>query len=147
VPHERHAPTVEVTMHHQLRELFTMFYPLEREEQRRWAAMLALPEPEYLAALAREAEVRGLRQIQLDEAVAWTDDDGRQLMLLFRIAKPRDLGAVRKVYDTIAANDAPLAYTFVQQLPDGEGTWDIFHMSKLSYLAHCNRVSGPGAEC
>ncbi len=134
-------------MHHQLRELFTMFYPLEREEQRRWAAMLALPEPEYLAALAREAEVRGLRQIQLDEAVAWTDDDGRQLMLLFRIAKPRDLGAVRKVYDTIAANDAPLAYTFVQQLPDGEGTWDIFHMSKLSYLAHCNRVSGPGAEC
>jgi hypothetical protein len=59
----------------------------------------------------------------------------------------RDLGTVRKVYATIAANTAPLAYTFVQQLPDGEGTWDILHMSKLSYLARCNRVSGPGAEC
>ena len=43
--------------------------------------------------------------------------------------------------------EAPLAYTFVHQLPDGPGTWDIFHMSKLSCLAHCNRVSGPGADC
>ncbi len=23
---------------------------------------------------------------------------------------------------------------------------DLFHMSKLTYLAHCNRVSGPGSE-
>jgi hypothetical protein len=134
-------------MHDQLRELFTMFYPLGAAEQRRWAAVLALPSAEYISALAREAEARGLRQRALDDAVAWTDDDGNQLMLLFRIPNPRDLGAVRKVYNTIAANDAPLAYAFVQQLPDGEGTWDIFHMSKLSYLAHCNRVSGPGAEC
>jgi hypothetical protein len=54
---------------------------------------------------------------------------------------------VRLVYDTIAASEAPLAYAFVHQLADGEGTWDIFHMSGLTYLAHCNRVSGPGAEC
>ena len=47
----------------------------------------------------------------------------------------------------IAANEAPLAYPFLQQNPDGKGTWDIFHMSKLTYLAHCNRVSGPGSGC
>jgi hypothetical protein len=134
-------------MRERIRELFTMFYPLDGADQRRWAAALALPEPEYVSALAREAEARGLRQMALGDAVAWTDDDRTQLMLLFRITDPRDLAAVRRVYDTIAANTAPLAYTFVQQLPDGEGTWDIFHMSKLSYLAHCNRVSGPGAEC
>lgn len=29
---------------------------------------------------------------------------------------------------------------------DGESTWDIFHMSKRTYLAHCNRVSGPGSD-
>jgi hypothetical protein len=68
-------------------------------------------------------------------------------MLLFRIPDPRDLSSVRRVYDTIAANEAPLAYAFVNQVPDGLGTWDIFHMSKLTYLAHCNRVSGPGSEC
>ncbi|NNG14977.1 MAG: hypothetical protein HKM89_00765 [Gemmatimonadales bacterium] len=130
-----------------LQELFQMFYPLSDREQRRWAAMLSLPEEEYVSALEREAHTRGLEQRAVDGAVAWVDGEGRQLMLLFRVPNPGNLDAVRAVYDTIAANEAPLAYTFLQQIPDGEDTWDIFHMSKLTYLAHCNRVSGPGAEC
>ena len=129
-----------------LHDLFQMFYPLSRREQRRWAGILALPDREYAAALAHEAEKRGLRQRDLKAAIAWLDADDRHLLLLFRIDDPRNLEAVRRIYDTIAANDAPLAYAFVHQVPDGEGTWDIFHMSHLTYLAHCNRVSGPGAE-
>jgi len=128
-----------------IRNLFRMFYPLENAERRRWASILSQPADRYVSSLEKEARERGLQQRVLpDGTVAW-GDRGRQLMLLFRVADPRDLDAVRKVYDTIAANDAPLAYAFVHQLPDGEGTWDIFHMSKLSYLAHCNRVSGPGS--
>jgi hypothetical protein len=130
-----------------LQDLFQMFYPLSNAEQRNWAAMLSLPEEEYVSALEREALRRGLRQSMVDGAVVWLDRDGRQLMLLFRVPDPRDLSAVRGVYDVIAANEAPLAYAFVHQIADGEGTWDIFHMSKLTYLAHCNRVSGPGSEC
>ena len=130
-----------------LKNLFRMFYPLSNAEQRRWAGMLSLPDQEYVSAMEREAAKRGLRQHSVDGAVAWSDREGRQLMLLFRVTDPRDLDAVRRVYDTIAAHEAPLAYAFVHQLADGEGTWDIFHMSQLTYLAHCNRVSGPGAEC
>ncbi len=129
-----------------LRDLFKMFYPLSRAEQARWARILALPEGEYLSALEGEARQRGLHQTMVDDAVAWSNDEGRQLVLLFRVTDPRDLGAVRGVYQTISANEAPLAYTFVHQIADGEGTWDIFHMSQLTYLAHCNRVSGPGSE-
>lgn len=134
-------------MHKQLQDLIRMFYPLTPAEQRKWAVVLSLPEVEYRAALESEAVKRGLRQSAVDGAVAWADEDGNQLMLLFRVGDPRDLTSVREVYDTIAVNSAPLAYTFVHQTPDGEGTWDIFHMSKLTYLAHCNRVSGPGSEC
>jgi hypothetical protein len=129
-----------------LSDLFSMFYPLDRAAKHHWAAILALPDAEYREALDEEARKRGLSQHAVDRAVAWVAEDGRQLMLLFRVPDPRDLDTVRRVYDTIAANDAPLAYAFVQQLPDGDGTWDIFHMSSLSYLAHCNRVSGPGAD-
>jgi hypothetical protein len=134
-----------MTMQH-LQDLFRMFYPLENTEQRHWATLLSLPEEEYVAALNTEELSRGLEQQIVDEAVAWSDADGQQLVLLFRLTNPRDLSAVRKVYDTIAAHEAPLAYTFVNQVPDGPETWDIFHMSKLTYLAHCNRVSGPGSE-
>ena len=130
-----------------LQELFHMFYPLGEAEQRRWAAILALPDEEYVSALEGKARDRGLQQAVVGAAVAWLDSDGNQLMLLFRMPDPGDLSAVRKVYDTISKNEAPLAYTFVHQIADGEGTWDIFHMSKLTYLAHCNRVSGPGSDC
>ena len=132
-------------MHLILPQLFRMFYPLDRAEQAKWARILSLPEDEYRSALEDEALKRGLQQTVLGDAVAWSDGE-QQLMLLFRIADPRDLEAVREVYETIAANEAPLAYTFVHQIPDGPDTWDIFHMSKLTYLAHCNRVSGPGSE-
>jgi hypothetical protein len=53
---------------------------------------------------------------------------------------------VRSVCETIAVHGAPLAYTFVHQTPDGVGTWNVFHMSRLTCLAHRNRVSGPGAD-
>jgi hypothetical protein len=133
-------------MQSSLPDLFRMFYPLGRDEQREWAALLELPEEEYVSALEGRARERGLGQEVLPGGVAWLDAEGRQLMLLFRVEDPRNLAAVREVYATIAANEAPLAYTFVHQVPDGPGTWDIFHMSGLSYLAHCNRVSGPGSE-
>ena len=126
--------------------LFRMFYPLGKADQSHSAGLLSLPEDQYVKALGEEALKRGLEQETLDGAVAWVDGEGHQLMLLFRLSNPRDLSAVRRVYDTIAANEAPLAYTFVNQVPDGPETWDIFHMSKLTYLAHCNRVSGPGSE-
>jgi hypothetical protein len=131
--------------HEHLPDLFRMFYPLGSREQRHWASLLSLPEDRYLAALSEEAAGRDLRQEVMDEAVLWSDAEGHPLMLLFRLSDPSDLSAVRGIYDTIAANDAPLAYTFVRQVPDGPETWDIFHMSKLTYLAHCNRVSGPGS--
>ena len=33
-----------------LHDLFQMFYPLGKAEQRRWAAILSLPEKEYVKA-------------------------------------------------------------------------------------------------
>ena len=132
-------------MRRPLQDLFRMFYPLGETEQREWAAILSLPEEDYVSALEREAFTRGLQQRLEGGAVAWLDEDGHELILLFRVLNPGDLAAVRAVYDVISASEAPLAYTFVHQVTDGEGTWDIFHMSKLTYLAHCNRVSGPGS--
>ena len=129
-----------------LQGLFDMFYPLNMAEQRRWAAILSLSEDAYLSALEEEASKWGLRQKRVEGAVAWSDKDEHELLLLFRVEDPSLLDAIRQVYDTIAAHDAPLAYAFVRQLPDGKDTWDIFHMSKLTYLAHCNRVSGPGSD-
>lgn len=128
-----------------VQDLFHMFYPLSQAQRRRWAQVVSSPEAEYRSALEREAHDRGLQQRTAENAVIWLDQKGQELLLLFRVEDPRDLNAVQDVYRSIAGHQAPLAYTFVHQLPDGQGTWDVFHMSKLSYLAHCNRFAGPGA--
>jgi hypothetical protein len=128
-----------------LQDLHRLFYPMSDAEQRRWAEIVALPEQEYLTALEVEGRKLGLTQDAFPGGVAWSNERS-ELVLLFRILDPTKLEAVRDIYDSIAKRGTQLAYVFVHQLPDGEGTWDIFHMSPLTYLAHCNRISGPGSE-
>jgi hypothetical protein len=133
-------------MEDMMQRLFKMFYPLAPKERKRWARQVALDDEPYRQALEQEARVFGLAQRSFDDAVAWTDARGAVLLLFFRILDPRDLDAVRRVYETIARSGCFCAYVFLHQLPDGTGTWDVFQLSRLSWLAHCNRLSGPGSE-
>ena len=130
-----------------LQKLFTMFYPLTEPEQAAWVRIVQLPPDEYSAELEARASALGLGQRSVDGSVAWVTDDDQVLLLFFRIPDPRDLDAIRHAYSVIADTECYVAYVFVNQLPDGDGTWDIFQLSRLSYLAHCNRISGPGSDC
>ena len=64
-----------------------------------------------------------------------------------RADNPGNLPAVRAVYALIAEDNCPMAYVFVNQRGDSVEAWDVFECSRLSYLCHCNRLSGPGAGC
>ena len=70
----------------------------------------------------------------------------QDLQDLFRLSDPRDLSAVQTVCDTIAANEAPLAYTFVNQVPDGPPATAVKYKLSVAGAYFCNRVSGPGSE-
>ncbi len=128
------ACSPRITMQELLQDLFRMFYPLSKAEQRRWAALLSLSEEEYVSALESEALKRGLQQSVVDGAVAWLDRDGHQLMLLFRVPDPRDLGAVRGVYDTISENEAPWrTRSFTKPQTGGaRGTFSTCRSSRIS---------------
>ena len=130
-----------------LQKLFTMFYPLTEREQAAWVRIIQLPAEDRFAELEERAGALGLGQRRVNGSVAWVADDDQVLLLFFRIPDPRDLDAIRQVYSVIADTQCYVAYVFVNQLPDGDGTWDIFQLSRLSYLAHCNRISGSGSDC
>jgi hypothetical protein len=129
-----------------LKRLFKMFYPLEDAEQAEWAKIVQLPEDGFFAALAEKAQQLDLKQKRIEESIAWLGDEDAVLLLYFRIPDPRDLRSIQRVYELIGHTNCYLAYVFVNQLPDGDNTWDIFQLSRLSYLAHCNRITGPGAD-
>ena len=128
-------------------DLYRMFYPLDEAAQEEWARIVQLPEPEYATSLREQAEQRGFRQEEVDEALAWLGPAGNTELMLFRIPDPGHLETVRDMYDLLAETGCPIAYAFVNQRGDAADAWDVFQLSRLSYLCHCNRISGPGAGC
>jgi hypothetical protein len=129
------------------RDLYGMFYPLEKAEQDEWAAIVRLPTKEYLARLAEKAKRFECRQENTGETVRWIGPAGNLELMLFRIPDPGDLSAVQSLYVTLGETRCPIAFAFVNQRGDHPDAWDVFHFSRLSYLCHGNRVSGPGSDC
>jgi hypothetical protein len=124
-----------------------MFYPLDAKAQKRWAEIVQLPDEEFAAEVAERAEQYDCRQECRGDTIVWLGRAGNVELMLFRIPDPGNLGAIRAMYDEIAESACPIAYAFVNQRGDAVGAWDVFQASRLSYLCHCNRVSGPGADC
>ena len=129
------------------RDLYGMFYPLKQAEKREWSEIVRLPSEEYVSRLAEKAAQFGCRQENDGEAVRWLGEAGNLELMLFRIPDPGDLRTVQGIYATLAETSCPLAFAFVNQRGDHPDAWDVFHFSRLSYLCHGNRVSGPGSEC
>jgi len=124
-----------------------MFYPLSEEEQDRWARTLNLPFSKYAAQSGEEAGRYGCVQEERGDALAWIGETGGLELMLFRIPDPGNLGRIRTMYQTLADSHCPVAYAFVNQRSDAPEAWDVFQLSRLSYLCHCNRLSGPGSRC
>ncbi|MDH3292166.1 MAG: hypothetical protein OEO20_11020 [Gemmatimonadota bacterium] len=128
-------------------DLYRMFYPLDRPAQNEWAEIVQLSQVDYVACLADKAQQYDCRQEVSGDAIRWHGKAGNLELMLFRIPDPGNLSAVRAVYAAIAEAECPIAFAFVNQRGDHRDAWDVFQFSRLSYLCHCNRVSGPGSEC
>lgn len=128
-------------------DLYRMFYPLQTEDQEEWASIVVLPPDAYEERLNAEAEKLGYRQEARGSGLLWSGPAGNPELMLFRIPDPGNLDAVRKMYEVIAESNCPIAYAFVNQRGDAIDAWDVFQLSRLSYLCHCNRISGPGSSC
>jgi len=126
-------------------EVSKIFYPLNRNEERKWARIFhngfdALVEK--LEPFAKEMEfdqksVKG-HYILWKYPVAGTHE-----CMFCLISDAMSFQQVRAVFDLIEKFDPTFAYAILHQQKDGEGTYDIFRFSKFSYLEHCNRVKVP----
>ena len=67
------------------RDLYGMFYPLEKSEQDEWAKIIQLPSGEYLSRLPEKAKQYDCRQENVGETVRWLGRAGNTELMLFRI--------------------------------------------------------------
>ncbi len=119
-----------------------MFYPLERKYERRWANLFRSDFDKIVIGLAEHAGEKNYAQETISKnAVIWKDPDDKSVECMFYfIDDPSDLDSVMDIFKVIKKVQPFFTYAIVHQVKDGENCYDIFRLSKFSYLEHCNRV-------
>ena len=126
-------------------QLYNMFYPLERTPERRWARLFSSSFETICEGMVEKAEeYKYLQEAKKDEHLLWRDPDEKNVECMFYFfpdatSFDRLFELVQHIHDY----NTPLTYVIVHQKKDGQGVYDIFRLSKFSWLEHCNRVRVP----
>lgn len=126
-------------------KLAKLFYPLDRNEERRWGRLFISEWKIITDRFAKLADEKGYCQKELDQyTIIWydRDNDSAECMFCF-INDATDFKAVYGIFKQIEKQQPLFTNAIVHQKKDGEGVYDIFRFSKFSYLEHCNRVRAP----
>jgi len=126
-------------------ELFKMFYPLERKDQRKWAKIF---KSHFMIISQKFRELsfeKGYRQEDINkQLILWRDPEDASVECMFYFVQDvTDLSAIYHCFEHIKQYDIYLTYIIVNQKKDGKNVFDIFKSSQFSYLEHCNRVKYP----
>jgi hypothetical protein len=126
-------------------ELSKLFYPLERKYERRWGRTFDSGFDQLHSELQELAEERQYFQDKIDHnTILWKDAvDGTAECMFCLINDATNLGTIQDVFQKIEKYKPVFTYAVVHQVKDGEGVFDIFRLSKFSYMEHCNRVRAP----
>jgi hypothetical protein len=120
-----------------------LFYPLDRNNSRRWGTVLKNGYDSWEKKLSELAEEHGYesKRWENSETIIWKDPQSKQVECMFQlITNPGSLPDVENIFKSIKQINPIFTYVFLHQKKDGNHCWDIFRMSKFSYLEHCNRI-------
>lgn len=126
-------------------EISKLFYPLDRNEERKWARIFRNGLDSLFVKLEPEASKLGfVQELIQDNFILWKDPDSNTNECMFCIiTDPSSFQSIQSVINRIEVLMPIFTYAIIHQEKDGEGIYDIFRLSKFSYLEHCNRVKVP----
>jgi len=128
-------------------ELSNMFYPLERNDERKWGKIISSETKNIFDYLKELAIKKNYIQEKVDpNKIIWKEKDGSIESMFCFIEDITNLKSVRKVFSKIKKLKPIFTYAIVHQKKDGDGVYDIFRFSKFSYLEHYNRVRAVGKK-
>ncbi len=122
-----------------------LFYPLDRTEERKFARIFN----QGINELEKELELLASKLNFLQERfetkyILWKDPDSNIVESMFCIIKdPSKFSNIKHIINMIENINPTFTYAIVHQWKEGEGTYDIFRLSKFSDFEHCNRVKLP----
>ncbi len=122
--------------------LSAMFYPLERKYERSWGNLFKSEFPDIVERFEELSIEKNYTQKHIsNNTIIWQDvtDSNVECMFYF-INDPTNFDSVFDLFKMINRYRSFITYAIVHQKKDGENCYDIFRLSKFSYLEHCNRV-------
>ena len=119
-----------------------LFESLKQNEKRKWARIFRDGLEILRSDLVQKARELELTQEIIDENyILWKNPkSGTNECLFYIIKDPAVFNELKDLVDMIEKLMPVFTYAIVHQRKDGENTFDIFRLSKFSYLEHCNRV-------
>lgn len=125
--------------------LFKMFYPLDRNQERRWGRVFDSEFKDVCAFFQEAADKQSYEQKSIGkQLILWKDKGSPSVEALFYFVwDPSDLNQVHGIFKRIQKHRPAVTYGIIHQKKDGDGVFDIFRFSRFSYLEHCNRVRSP----
>lgn len=125
--------------------LFRMFYPIDKNLERRWGRIFDSEFKDVCAFFQEAADKHNYEQKNLGkQIILWRDkEDSTVEALFYFVREASDLNQVQNVFKRIQKHRPAVTYAIVHQKKEGEGVYDIFRLSRFSYLEHCNRVRSP----
>jgi hypothetical protein len=126
-------------------DLSGIFYPLDQNEKRKWGRIMSKGFDAFAEKLKLLAEDKGYEQTEVSgNTILWRNENDYGVECMFcYIEDVMALAPVESVFKRIRKYEPVFTYAIVHQKKDGEGTYDIFRLSRFSYLEHCNRVEAP----
>ncbi|KPL17000.1 MAG: hypothetical protein AMS26_02570 [Bacteroides sp. SM23_62] len=93
-----------------------------------------------IESLEEECKRRQLNQIVENEYIIWMNQRNEIECMILLVYDPSNIDTFIRLYSRIKKEDIKLTYCIVHQIPDGKYEFDIFRITEMSYLEHCNRV-------
>jgi hypothetical protein len=123
-------------------QLFRLFHPLDRKEERRWGKILEKDIKQLSGQLEKIAvSMEYTQEIIEDQFILWRDnEDSRAECLFCKVEDATDLAHIQGIFRLIGEYHPSVTYGFIRQTKDGDGIFDVFRFSRFSYMEHCNRI-------
>ena len=127
-------------------DLYDLFTVYRSDFQYRWNDAIHQGFDAFAAEVEKMLPDKSLVQESEGKRVYWKDSDGRVEVMFAFIVDPTDLDGIIEAYQEIKHQDIPLTFVIIEQRSDGPRNYDIFRLSRSSYMEHNNRAWPPGCS-
>ncbi len=123
-------------------DLYNLFFSIEKNLEKKWVKLFSTnfkTIADFFRELSKQKHF-DQQEVNSDFILWRTPGSSTVECMFYFINNPSSLSEVYNCFRFIKQYNVGLTYAVVRQSKEGKDIFDIFRLSKYSYLEHCNRL-------